>query len=196
MTRRVAAFVAIALLAVVWSAAPAQASAPRLVMISGAPLASQVLLSDWGEIATLTELLSSGPAAPSDPRGDRPSLQLAMFWNAGLWESYVRDGRLGTLRPEQADQFGRFYPAVPGRPALVDLPWDGTWPKRVSPEALAILVRHGVPTQLDGGGGSGMPTRRGDEADIPGTWWWAGGVGVALSAAGALLVARRRPTRR
>jgi hypothetical protein len=191
MTQRRAAIVAVALLAVVWGAAPAQAAAPRLLMVGGAPLAKPVMLSDWDEILMLTGLLSSGPAAPSDPRGGRPSLQLAMFWDAGIWEPYVRGGRPGSLRPEQANQFGRFYPAVAGRPALVDLPWAGTWPKRVGPQALAILVHHGVPTQLDHGGGSGVPIRLGDQAGIPGTWWWAGAVGAALIAVGALLLARR-----
>ena len=124
MTQRAGAVVAVALLAVVWSAAPAQAAAPRLVMVGGAPLAPPILLSDWDEIATLTGLLSSGPAAPSDPRGGRPSLQLA----------------------------------------LVDLPWAGTWPKRVGPDALAILVRHGVPTRL---GGSGVSIPRSGGAGIP-----------------------------
>jgi hypothetical protein len=146
-------------------------------------------VSDWDEIAALTGLLASGPAAPSDPLGGRPGLQLAMFWDAGIWEPYVREGRLGSLRPEQANQFGRFYPAVAGQAALVDLPWAGTWPKRVSPEALAILARHGVPTRLDS---SGVPTRHGGDAGIPVTWWWAGGVGAALIAVGAPLVARRR----
>jgi hypothetical protein len=65
-------------------------------------------LSDWDELLTLTGLLSSGPAAPSDPLAGRPSLQLAMFWDAGIWEPYVREGLLGSLRPEQANQFGRF----------------------------------------------------------------------------------------
>jgi hypothetical protein len=129
MTQRVGAVVAVALLAVVWSAAPAQAAAPRLLMVSGAPLATPILLPDWDEIATLTGLLSSGPAAPSDPRGGRTSLRLAMLWDAGIWESYVRDGRLGSLRPEQANQFGRFYPAVAGAPcppgAATKLPFPG-----------------------------------------------------------------------
>jgi hypothetical protein len=84
------------------------AAAPRLLMVSGAPLAAPVLLSDWDELLTLTGLLSSGPAAPSDPLAGRPSLQLAMFWDAGIWEPYVREGLLGSLRPEQANQFGRF----------------------------------------------------------------------------------------
>jgi hypothetical protein len=46
MTQRVGAVVAVALLAVVWSAAPAQAAAPRLLMVSGAPLATPILLPD------------------------------------------------------------------------------------------------------------------------------------------------------
>jgi hypothetical protein len=192
MTRRAGALVAVALLAAGWSAAPARAAAPRLLMIGGAPLAAPVLPSDWDEISTLTGLLSSGPAAPSDPLGGRPSLRLAMFWDAGIWEPYVREGRLGSLRPEQANQFGRFYPAVAGRPALVDLPWVGTWPKRVGPEALAILARHGVPTRLDGGGGGGVPVPGSGDAGVPLPWWWAGGAAAALIAVGALLVARRR----
>jgi hypothetical protein len=191
MTQRLAAIVAVALLAVVWGAAPAQAAAPRLLMVTGAQVVKPVMLSDWDEILTLAGLLSSGPAAPSDPLGGRPSLQLAMFWNAGIWEPYARKGRLESLRPEQANQFGRFYPAVAGRPALVDLPWAGTWPKRVGPDALAILARHGVPTRLDSGGGSGVPGPGGGDAGLPPPWW-AGVVGAALIAVGALMVARRR----
>jgi hypothetical protein len=122
MAQRAATIAVIALVAVLWAAAPAQAAAPRLVMVSGAPLAKPVLLSDWGEITTLYGMLFNGPAALSELRGGRPSLQLALFWDANVWEPYVRDGRLGSLRPEQADQFGRFYPAVPDGPALVELP--------------------------------------------------------------------------
>jgi LPXTG-motif cell wall-anchored protein len=53
---------------------------------------------------------------------------------------------------------------------------------------LAILVRHGVPTRL---GGSGVSIPRSGGAGIPVTSW-AGGVGAALIAVAALLVARRR----
>jgi hypothetical protein len=108
-------------------------------------------------------MLASGPAAPSDPprRPAQPAARDVL--ERGHLGAVRARGRLGSLRPEQANQFGRFYPAVAGLPALVDLPWDGTWPKRVS-----------------------------DEAGIPETWWWAGGVGAALIAVGALLGVRRK----
>src|SRR5512132_620810 len=95
---RTAVITGIVLLAVLWVAAPAQTAAPRLVMVSGAPLPAPVLLSGWDEIATLCGMLGNGPAAPADARGGRPSLQLALFWDAGVWERYVREGRLGSLR--------------------------------------------------------------------------------------------------
>jgi hypothetical protein len=189
MAQRAATIAVIALVAVLWDAAPAQAAAPRLVMVSGTPLAKPVLLSDWDEITTLYGMLVNGPAAPSELRGGRPSLQLALFWDANRWDPYVRDGRLGSLRPEQANQFGRFYPAVPGGPALVELPGVGTWPKRVSPQALAILARHGVPVGLlDRDAGTGVPARGGGGV----RWWWAGGIGVALGIGGVVLLVRRK----
>lgn len=188
MAQRTLTVAVIVLVAVLLVAGPAQAAAPRLIMVSGAPLAKPVLLSDWDEIATLYGMLFNGPAAPSEPRVGRPSLQLALFWNAGIWEPYVREGRLGSLRPEQANQFGRFYPAVPGGPALVQLPGVGTWPKRVHPQAAAILARHGVPVRLDRGGATGVPGGRGAGDAM---WWWAGGIGAALGIGGAVLLARR-----
>lgn len=191
MAQRAATIAVIALVAVLWAAAPAQAAAPRLVMVSGALLAKPVLLSDWGEITRLYGMLFNGPAALSELRGGRPSLQLALFWDANAWEPYVRDGRLGSLRPEQADQFGRFYPAVPDGPALVELPGVGTWPKRVSSQALAILARHGVPVRLlDRGAGTGVPAGGGVGDGV--RWWWAGGIGVALGIGGVVLLVRRK----
>jgi hypothetical protein len=186
---RTAVIAVIALLAVLWVAAPAQAAAPRLVMVSGAPLPAPVLLSDWDEIATLYGMLVNGPAVPAALRGGRPSLQLALFWDAGVWERYVRAGRLGSLRPEQANQFGRLYPAVPGGPVLVELPGVGTWPRRVSPQAVAILARHGVPVRLDRGG-SGVSAGGGGGDAV--RWWWAGGIGAALGIGGGVLLVRRR----
>jgi hypothetical protein len=149
-----------------------------------------VLLSDWGEITTLYGMLVNSPAALSELRGGRPSLQLALFWDANVWERHVRDGRLGSLLPEQADQFGRFYPAVSGGPALVELPGVGTWPKRVSPQALAILARHGVPVRLlDRGAGTGgrpvaVPvTGCGGGGLAASVWPWASGASCCWCAA-------------
>lgn len=126
-------------------AAPAQAAAPRILIISGKPLRHQVVISDWPNIATITR---SSPGMRPTPRrqlADRPHMTISMFWGP-QWSDYLRSGKPATaLRPKQADQVGRFYPAWRGRPAVLDLPWAG-WPQRATAKALAILHRSGVPT--------------------------------------------------
>lgn len=127
-------------------AAPASAAFPRLLMVSGKSLDEPVLISDWVEVAKLYHsLVFDGEAVDRSRLDGRPSLRISLFWDNTLWEPYVRDNRLDELRPEQANQFGRFYPAAGGRLPLVDLPGVGEWPKIVRGEALEILDRHGVP---------------------------------------------------
>ncbi len=71
-----------------------------------------------------------------------------MFWGP-QWSEYLSSGHpASALRPRQADQFGSFYPAWRGRPAVIDLPWAGRWPRPLSTQALAILRRSGVPIRL------------------------------------------------
>jgi hypothetical protein len=159
---------AVAFLALAF-AASAKAAAPRIVMIGG-----DVVLADWGEIIRFQNSVLLSPTAPKAVLADRPSVEVALFWNATLWEPYVQENRLDELRPEQANQFGRFYPAVDGRPPLLDLPWQGAWPKVVRGEALAILERHGVPTEVDSGTRSWL--------------WWV----IGVIAAAALVAWRLR----
>lgn len=71
-----------------------------------------------------------------------------MFWGP-RWVAYLREGkRASALRLKQADQFGSLYPAWHGRPALIDLPWAGRWPRVVPAKAQATLARFGVPAKL------------------------------------------------
>lgn len=161
------------------AATPALAAAPRLIMISGNPLAEPILLSDTNEVVELYgSFFRSSPVGRASLQG-RPSLRLGLFWDNSLWEPYVRDGRLGELRPDQANQVGRFYPAVGDEPALVDVPGYGQWPKLADAQALRILERHGVPVRLDSGGG------------MPAAWIAAGAAGL-VSAALAVVSMRRR----
>jgi hypothetical protein len=155
-------------------------------MVSGPPLSSPVTLSNWDEIGRLVQAVANeSPAADRASLAGRPSLRLALFWDARIWEPYIRQGRLASLRPEQANQFGRFYPAADGRPAAIDLPWTGRWPKQPNTAALAILERHGVPVDMESG-------------DAIATWWWvsAGIAGAVLISAAITLFARRRLTGR
>ena len=129
-------------------AGSAHAAAPRIVIFSGEPLAHQVVISDWPSIFRVVELLSPARVARRAELAGRPRLTVSMFWGP-RWIDYLSNGkRASALRPGEADQFGRFYPAWRGRPALIDLGWAGRWPRVVPPKALAILKRFGVPTKL------------------------------------------------
>lgn len=167
---------------------PALAAAPRLIMVSGASLERPVLLSDWDEAAELYWSFSfDGTAADPASLEGRPSLRLGLFWDSHVWDPYVRQGRLGELRPEQANQVGRFYPAVGDEPALVDVPGYGQWPKIADAQALKILERHGVPVRL---------VLRVSESSAGWGWWrWpAIGSGAAVVVAIVLRRSRLRPT--
>jgi hypothetical protein len=161
-------------------AGPAQAAAPRLIMISGEPLAEPILLDDAEEVFALYQafFFEGDPVARIALQG-RPSLRLALFWDNALWEPYVRDGRLAELRPTDANQFGRFYPAVGGEPALVDLRAHGRWPKIVGEAGRHILEARGIPV--------GVGEDDSDELPLIA----AGAVAAGLLALGLVLVTRR-----
>jgi hypothetical protein len=140
--RKLVAFVVVWCLVVVNAAA---AAAPRIVIFSEPPLQHQIVVSDWHAIFAVTQATVSAPAVARRELAGRPSLRVSMFWGPG-WNDYVRQGRdPKALRPAQADQVGRFFPAYHGRGALLDLPWAGRWPRRVPPAALSVLKRFGIP---------------------------------------------------
>ncbi len=185
MARR-AVSILVALLVGACAVGSSKAATPRLIMVSGQPLSSPVTLSNWDEIGRFIQAaVNESPAADRAYLAGRPSLRLALFWDARLWEPYIRRGRLASLRPDQANQFGRFYPAADGRPAAIDLPWTGQWPKQPNAAALAILERHGVPVDIE-------------SSHAIAIWWWvaAGVAGAILLSAAITLLARRRLTGR
>jgi hypothetical protein len=110
MARSASAFLAAAAFAL---ALPAlgEAACPRLIMVSGESLPARILIHEWDEACKLYAAFFASPAADATTRiATRPSLRLGLFWNALLWEPYVRQHRLAELRPDDANQFGRFYP--------------------------------------------------------------------------------------
>jgi hypothetical protein len=129
-------------------ASSAHAASPRIVIISGKPLERQVVISDWGKISQVVAGVAAARVAPRTHLANRPRLTFSMFWGP-KWNDYLSSGKSATaLRPRQADQSGSFYPAWRGRPALIDLPWYGQWPRPVPASALLILKRYGVPIKL------------------------------------------------
>jgi hypothetical protein len=161
-------------------AGPATAAAPRLIMVDGRLLDGRVLVSDGEDAFELYQAFFEGKAVDRSGLTGRQSLRLGLFWDNRLWEPYVQEGRLRELRFEQANQVGRFYPATDGRPALVDVPGEGRWPRTANGTALRILEAHGVPIRV-----GARTTGR--------VWAWAvvGAVGLASLGVALLLSARR-----
>ena len=125
----------VAVAVVASSTSIARAAAPRIVIISGKPLAHQVVISDWETIFSIVGEFAASRAAPRAQFAHRPKLKVSMFWGP-RWNDYVSSGKpAAALRPKQADQFGSFYPAWRERPAMIDLPWAGRtarprrWPR-------------------------------------------------------------------
>ncbi len=144
MKRVVAIAIAVALMAII-SADPADASEPRIIIVSGKPLTHEVVISNWNVIATMVRSVVNGRVDRTDPLSGRPRLKVSMFWG-GRWLQYMNRGKPpSALRPQQANQFGSFYPAWRGRPAVMALPWVGGWPRVVPARALAILKSYDVP---------------------------------------------------
>ena len=144
--------VALALVAVLTLVASvpgeANAAAPRIVIVSGAPLARQVVISDWKRIFTIVEQVSPAPVVPRSQLAGRPRLRLSLFWGP-RWITYLANGRSPRrLRPAQADQHGAYYPAYGSRAAAIDLPWAGRWPRALPEKAVRILSRFGIPARI------------------------------------------------
>lgn len=157
----------------------ARAAAPRLIMVSGELLADRVLISDAEYMFELYGSFFRGRPVDRSSLEGRPSLRLGLFWDNSLWEPYVREGRLDELRPDQANQVGSFYPAVGGKPALVNLPGYGKWPKTTNETALRILDAQGVPVRLNGTDANRVP------------WTLVGVIGGAALGLTLLISARR-----
>jgi hypothetical protein len=146
--KRLGLVIVFALTGVALATPSAQAAAPRIVIFSGKPLAGQVVIANWTAIFRIVEPVASAPTVQRAQLGRRPHLKLSMFWGQ-RWIDYLASGRrAAALRPHDADQHGSFYPAWHGRPAAIDLPWAGRWPRVVPTRALATLKRYGIPVAL------------------------------------------------
>lgn len=122
-------------------AVPAQAAAPRYILVSGPGLQPPATLGNWMEnLAFVTSLLHARRPTPGW-QDKRPRYDLALFW--GVPTKPV------PTRPNEANQHGWFFPAIGGRRAIVKLRVSGEdFPRVATPETLRILARHGVLTRL------------------------------------------------
>jgi hypothetical protein len=176
--------VAACALATLCLAPVAGAAAPRIMMVTGPGLDEPVFLTDYSENLDLMLAFQRGREIDEgrvvDPKElrRRPYLELWLFWGENQWEPYVREGRLADLTREQANQYGRFYPALGARDAVMNLDVPGS--RTATAKLLAILAHHGIPTRVQA-----PPGGEETSSSSPPWPWIAGGALVALAAAGA-----------
>jgi hypothetical protein len=147
--QRVFLVIVAGLTAVAVGAPVARAAAPRIVIVSGKPMAHQIAIVNWTAIFRVVEPVASAPNVKRAQLAGRPRLRLSMFWGPRRVDYLAAGHRAAALRPQDADQQGSFYPAWHGRPAAIDLPWAGSWPRVVPAKALAILKRYRVPVAVN-----------------------------------------------
>ncbi len=131
---------------------PVGAAAPRFIIASGILLPKPILLDDWQENLTLMGATVEDDVLVDISTADlavRPSIDLALFWDATIWEPLVQRHGLGSLHPQDANQHARFYPATGSAAPLFVGMADGVFgPHRMGERGVAILARHGVPTRI------------------------------------------------
>ncbi|GEM_PF-5493402 len=144
---------------------PVDAAAPRYIIASGILLPKPIVLDDWHE-----NLILMGATVEDDVLVDvsnadlaaRPSIDLALFWDATIWEPLVQQRGLSGLQPRDANQRARFYPGIGSAVPLFVGMADGVFgPHRMGARGLAVLARYGVPTRMASAstlGGTTLPT--------------------------------------
>jgi hypothetical protein len=159
-------------------AATAQAAAPWLILVTGESFEGRAYLNSNESFRIYDEVANSKTTVSRTKVEDRLFLDLALFWG-----SNGRGRPTTSLRAEDANQHGRFYPATDDEPAAVYLPLvEHPNPSQAGTKLLSILARHGVPVRLKAESG----TR---EWLLPGVI--GAGIAVALLALGALSLLRR-----
>jgi hypothetical protein len=134
----------------------AQGLGPTLMMFYGEPLTKPVHIAG-ADIATFGSLVHGGPPRTHDTAG-RTFISVALFWGPTSNPAMNRVP-IAQLTPQMAGQHGRFYPATATQPALLifttlmkqaqAVPTESGlygWGGPISPAAVAVLKRAGIPT--------------------------------------------------
>lgn len=152
---RIGLLALVALAALFAGSDEADAAAPWFIFVHGPLLAEPVLLDDWDENHALMLAIPGGERRDTKRIEGRQYLQVALFWGPD-WQDYPRDAAaIARLSSAQANQHGRFYPAVSAdQPALFLFESAGNpsillAPRIVEAPGLAVLDARGVPTRIE-----------------------------------------------
>jgi len=100
------------------SALSLSAAGPRLILVTGALVERPAVLENWEDNVRLMGAVANPASVGPGTLVDRPFYSLALFWGPE-WAEYMNDGgSVAAVKPEQASQHARFYPAVGAAPAL------------------------------------------------------------------------------
>jgi hypothetical protein len=144
---------------------PPEVMSPSIMMFHGGILKQPVFVVEHSEIFSFLREIESPHRGSRPQPEDRPYVNVSFFWGAE-WTRYVTDQQpLSKLRPDDANQHGRFYPALRQQPAVLVrtapvLASGATVPFPKDPGAfameseltavpLAFLQRHGVPVGVE-----------------------------------------------
>ena len=143
-----------------------RAAAPVFLAISGPALKERMVLASpvqatcyCGPVAQFMQAAVSGEYVTVDPESlkGRPYLDLRFYWGPE-WVRYAEAGGRGeSLRPDQANQRGRFYPAAGSMPAIVEVDASPDFPgkpvdspyRTISDRGLQMLKELGLPVRID-----------------------------------------------
>jgi hypothetical protein len=188
---RIALAAALGLVLVLASNLTVLAAWPRIIMVYGDGLPSPIFLSNSEENSILMLAVTEADVSKDELAG-RPYFRLAFFWG-NAWDEYVNSGKpITELTAEQANQYGRYYPATAKAHAVLtfdSIPGPGARTWRIQPEGVRILSSHGVPANVDTG-------RGGSSSQFP---WLAVLVAAVVAGGvslGAILARNRRAIER
>lgn len=126
--------------------APETLAAPEIVVFYGDPLTKPIIIAGW-EVnhrwLLKTDVLYGDQRPRSSELSQRASIRVALFWGHE-WRAYTHPDSLRLLRPERANQHGRFYPAIGSRNAFIDL---GTF-RSITDSGVVLLRAHGIPVRV------------------------------------------------
>jgi hypothetical protein len=149
---------------------------PSIIMVYGDGLPTPIFLSDSGENSALMSAATEADIS-NDELAGRRYFRLAFFWG-NAWDEYVNSGKPVTeLTAQQANQYGRYYPATAKAHAVLtfdSVPGPGALRRSIKPEGVRVLSSHGIPANVD-------TRQRGSSSQFP---WLA--VLVAALVAGAV----------
>lgn len=174
------------IIAVLAASVTLHAYGPRVIRVEGALLGKAIVMSDWEENSVFFLGVQSPFNEAVDLEG-RPFVTLSIFHPSTELNAYLDSGKpAGALRPEQAEQHAKFYPAVgTSRSLLVfantDAGPQGNAARRIGlvrwlrDEALDILAKHGIPIRMSVGLVAELPAQTtaplGPKTAVDDDWW-------------------------